>query len=193
MGSKGRLMLRCEQFFEVVEAINEVYGMGVDLATILSVMGTAGVGNPLSLDPGFSIGGESRKSHNLLGNLLGLLGTPRGLEGSHNWIEADSSNTRDDLYVTGDASTMNMDLFMEVYESMDEPLSMEDIGNRAAERLADSIATNPKFYYGPYTGFVVRNAGYAFAGRLLSNHSEEYPRGGHLGKSIPELRWRGEH
>lgn len=156
--------------------------MGVDLATILSVMGTAGVGNPLSLDPGFSIGGESRKSHNLLGNLLGLLGTPRGLDGSHNWIEADSSNTRDDLYVTGDASTMNMDLFMEVYESMEKPLSMEDIGNRAAERLGVSIATNPEFYYGPYTGFVVRNAGYAFAGRLLSNHSKEYPRGGQLGK-----------
>ena len=51
-----------------------VFGMGVDLATILSTMGTVGVGNPLSLKPGFSIGAESKKSQNLLGNLLGLLG-----------------------------------------------------------------------------------------------------------------------
>jgi hypothetical protein len=48
--------------------------MGVDLITILSVMGTAGVGNPLSLTPGFSIGGETSKVSNILGNLLGLLG-----------------------------------------------------------------------------------------------------------------------
>ena len=48
--------------------------MGVDLATVLAVMGTVGVGNPLSLKPGFSIGGPSKKSHNILGNLLGLLG-----------------------------------------------------------------------------------------------------------------------
>ena len=84
--------------------------------------------------------------------------------------------------MTGDAWTMNMDLFMEVYDSFEgkEALTMEDIGTRAAQRLEDSIATNPEFYYGPYTGFVARNAGYAFSGRLLSNHSDEYPRGGYL-------------
>lgn len=110
-------------------------------------------------------------------------GTPRGLEGSHNYIEADSSNTRDDLYVTGDASTMNMNLFMEVYNSIgDGALSMEAMGDRAANRLAESIATNPLFYYGPFTGLLVRNAAYLFAGRLLSNHSSEFPRGGHLGE-----------
>jgi hypothetical protein len=48
--------------------------MGIDLVTILSTMGTVGVGNPLSVNPGFSIGGESKRSQNLLGNLLGLLG-----------------------------------------------------------------------------------------------------------------------
>jgi hypothetical protein len=48
--------------------------MGVDLATILAVMGTVWSGNPLSLNPGFSIGGPTTKSSNLLGNLFGLLG-----------------------------------------------------------------------------------------------------------------------
>lgn len=54
--------------------MNTVYGMGLDLATIIAAMGTVGGGNPLSLKPGFSIGGQSPKSQNLLGNLLGLLG-----------------------------------------------------------------------------------------------------------------------
>jgi hypothetical protein len=49
--------------------------MGIDLVTLLSVMGTLGVGNPLSLTPGFSIGGVSSAVSNILDNLLGLLGT----------------------------------------------------------------------------------------------------------------------
>lgn len=51
-----------------------VYGMGVDLATVLAVMGTVWGGNPLSLNPSFSIGGKDDRVTNLLGNLAGLLG-----------------------------------------------------------------------------------------------------------------------
>ncbi|KAG9519681.1 Cloroperoxidase, partial [Aureobasidium melanogenum] len=173
-------------FFEVIAAVNQVYGMGIELITVLAVMGTVGVGNPLSLNPGFSIGGKSQKANNILGNLLGLLGTPRGLDGAHNWIESDSSNTRDDLYVTGDASTMNMTLFLEAYNSSDNNgvLTMDDIGARAAKRFQESISTNPNFYYGPYTGMIARNAGYAFTGRILSNHTKENPMGGHLTKDV---------
>lgn len=161
--------------------------MGIELATVLAVMGTVGVGNPVSLTPGFSIGGappdDSLFSSNILGNLLGLLGKPRGLQGSHNWIEGDSSNTRDDLYVTGDAWTMNMTLFKMAYDGAEgDVITMEDIGNRAAARFRESIEINPYFYYGPYTGLIARNAGYAFSGRLLSNHSKEFP-GGQLSKS----------
>jgi hypothetical protein len=76
---------------------------------------------------------------------------------------------------------MNFTLFMDVYNSIDNALSMEDIGDRAAQRLEESIRTNPLFYYGPYTGLIVRNAGFAFGARLLSNHSDEFPRGGNMG------------
>lgn len=48
--------------------------MGIELITVLAVMGTAGVGNPLSLNPGFSIGGEAKGVTNILDNLGGLLG-----------------------------------------------------------------------------------------------------------------------
>lgn len=77
---------------------------------------------------------------------------------------------------------MNMTLFMDVYNSIDGAISMEQLGDRAMQRLEESIATNPLFYYGPYTGFLARNAGFAFGGRLLSNHSDEFPQGGQLGK-----------
>jgi hypothetical protein len=52
---------------------NKVYGMHMDLGLILGVMGTVWTGNPLSLSPGFSIGGPG--ADNLLGNVLGLVGT----------------------------------------------------------------------------------------------------------------------
>lgn len=48
--------------------------MSVELVTVLAVMATVGVGNPLSLNPSFSIGGETPKVTNLLGNVLGLAG-----------------------------------------------------------------------------------------------------------------------
>lgn len=48
--------------------------MGIELVTLIAVMGTVYSGNPLSLDPGFSIGGESSKVGNILGDLFGLLG-----------------------------------------------------------------------------------------------------------------------
>ena len=48
--------------------------MGVDLATVLAVMGTVWGGNPLLLDPSFSIGGKDTGVESLLGNLGGILG-----------------------------------------------------------------------------------------------------------------------
>lgn len=52
-------------------------GMGLELSLILGIMGTVWTGNPLSLNPGFSIGGTvpGDGSGNILGNLVGLLGT----------------------------------------------------------------------------------------------------------------------
>ena len=51
-------------------------GMGLELSLILGIMGTVWTGNPLSLNPGFSIGGPptSQKGQNILGNVLGLVG-----------------------------------------------------------------------------------------------------------------------
>ncbi|OJD18597.1 hypothetical protein AJ78_01368 [Emergomyces pasteurianus Ep9510] len=166
---------------QVIFAINNVFGMGLDLATILGVMGTVWVGNPISLAPGFSIGGPTNRSENILHDLLGLIGTPQGLIGSHNLIESDSSNTRDDLYSTGNAHTLRMDKFMGFYNmSREHPVgdyNMDVMARRAADRFQESKFENPYFYYGPFTGLISRNAGYIFPGRLFRNHSRENPEG----------------
>lgn len=125
--------------------------MGLDLALILAIMGTVWTGNPLSLDPGFSIGSYS-EVENILGNLGGLLGTPQGLIGSHNFIEADSSNTRDDLYLTGDNYRLQISQFEEWYSMSDSTVgnfTTEIQGLRAKIRYEESVGENPNFYYGP--------------------------------------------
>ncbi|KJK64499.1 Peroxidase family 2 [Aspergillus parasiticus SU-1] len=165
-------------FTKVVPAINEVYGLGVDLATILGAMGTVWTGNPLSLDPSFSIGGGNTGVNNLLGNLGGLLGEPRGLIGSHNFIESDSSNTRDDLYTTGNNHALNMSKFMEWYNmSTDGTFSMDLMAKRAMIRMDQTKQSNPEFYYGPVTGLIARNAGYLFPARLSRIYSQVNPEG----------------
>lgn len=153
--------------------------MGLDLGGILALLGTVFVGDPLSVSPGFSIGGYSAGVENLLGNVFGLLGTPRGLVGSHNIIESDSSITRDDIYVTGDASTMNLTKFIEWYDSMPDAgdTTLDTMADRAHIRFQETIATNPNFYFGPFTGMIARNAGFIFARRFFANHSTENPEG----------------
>ncbi|KAL1849777.1 hypothetical protein Plec18167_008462 [Paecilomyces lecythidis] len=165
-------------FVDVVPAINKVYGMGVDLASVLGIMGTVWTGDVVSLDPSFSIGGKTPLVSNLLDNLGGVLGEPLGLNGSHNFIEADSSNTRDDTYVTGNNYRLNMDKFMEWYEMAEDGIfSSEVMAQRAKNRFDESIKTNPNFYYGPVTGTIARNAGYIFPLRLFANHTQEHPEG----------------
>lgn len=152
--------------------------MSLELSTILSVMGVVWTGNPLSLNPSFSIGGNDTRVQNLLGNVLGLLGTPQGITYSHNLIESDSSPTRNDLFVTGDPATMNITNFEHLYSAViDSTNQSSAMASFVKQRFDESVATNPHFYYGPFTGFIARNAGYLFALRLLSNHTEEHPEG----------------
>jgi hypothetical protein len=175
-------------FTEVIAAANEVYGVSLELATILAVMGVVWTGNPLSLNPSFSIGGPDPDAQNLLGNLLGLLGEPQGIDHSHNFIEADSSPTRDDLYVTGDPVTMNLTKFEMLYDMIEAQTSnqttMDVMADFAKKRWDETISTNPYFYYGPVTGTIARNTGYCFIGNLFANHSAENPEGALTGEIL---------
>lgn len=82
--------------------------MGVDLAAFLSAYAVVLTGDPLTL--AWSIGGP-------FGSVLGLLGQPEGLSGSHNKYEGDSSVCRDDAYLNhGDATNLDINHFKELYD-----------------------------------------------------------------------------
>jgi hypothetical protein len=160
---------------DAVAGMHQVYNMGVDLALVLAMMGVVWTGDPVSLDPSFSIGGNSTAVWNALDNVQGLLGTPQGIDYSHNFLEADASPTRNDLYLTDDAWTMNMTRFQQLYDTVPsaESFSFDVLSKWSADRWHESVETNPYFYYGPFTGMIARNAGYFFVGRLFANHSHE--------------------
>jgi hypothetical protein len=140
-------------------------------------------GNPLSLTPGWSIGGPptTTSGENILGNLLGLLGTPDGISSSHNKYETDTSPTRGDLYQYGNDYELQVSQFQTLFDLQpDAATANYDLSVLAQERVITferSVAENPHFWYGPFTGMAVSQAAHTFIYRFMSNKSEEYPEG----------------
>lgn len=69
---------------------------------------------------------------------------------------------------------------MDLYNLVDDPngdYSMDVLLKHSQHRYQQSVSQNPYFYYGPLTGMIFRNAGYAFMGRMFANYSIENPTG----------------
>ncbi|KAL8702424.1 MAG: hypothetical protein Q9201_004399 [Fulgogasparrea decipioides] len=167
----------------IIQAVNQAYGMALDLGTFLAVYGTVFDGNPISLTPGYSIGGPSALG-GLVGNILGgtgLLRTPSGLSGSHNNYESDTSATRGDLYVVGNDDLLQLDQFQQYYDALlvdtPAPQQYSALFPFRQSRFNASIETNPYFFFPQFAGVLVAPAGYAFPPALMSNKSAKYPEG----------------
>lgn len=160
--------------FEVVSVINQIYGVGLDLAIANALLAVLGGGDPVTLK--FSIGGPSPKVGPPLGGLLGLFGEPQGIALAHNIVEADCSLTRDDLFDTGDSWTLDINLFKRFYYSVPEggQFDFHTMASIAARRWHECVATSPNFYWGPVAGMVVSNAAKIFAARIMANYSSPY-------------------
>ncbi|KAI4131366.1 MAG: hypothetical protein LQ338_001251 [Usnochroma carphineum] len=163
----------------IIQAVNQVYGMALDLATFLSVYGTVFDGDSLSLTPGYSIGGPST-----LGGILsgaGILRTPSGLTGSHNNYEGDTSATRGDLYVVGNDDLLQLDLFQQYYDALLDntpaPQQYSALFPFRQARFNASIENNPYFFFPQFAGVMVAPAGFAFPPAMMSNKSAQYPEG----------------
>lgn len=164
----------------IIKAVNQAYGMSLDLGGFLAVYGTVFDGNPLSTDPGYSIGGPSKDSQNIL-NGGGILGTPSGLSGSHNKYESDGSATRGDLYLYGNNFHVQKELFINYYYNLTlntpAPQQYTDLAAFHKSRFDDSVNRNPYFFFSPFAGVLVTPAAYSFPPRMMANFSEEYPDG----------------
>nr|XP_018904122.1 PREDICTED: aromatic peroxygenase-like [Bemisia tabaci] len=155
------------QFFQ---AVTSVYGMGADLAVILSILGALLDGD---ICCAWSIGGAPPNFTAATAG-LSLLGESQGLSHSHNKYETDGSPTRGDFWIT-----RNSDLVMDHWEAMaDLPYyDLTTLTPFRAQRNKESRQTNPYFFLAPVSGVVVQPAAYAFIYRFMANHSAEYPEG----------------
>lgn len=164
----------------IIQAVNKVYSMSLDLGAFLAIFGTVFDGNPLSTDPGYSIGGYSPDAQNILDG-AGILGTPMGLSGSHNKYESDVSPTRGDLYTTGNSYKVILSRFIDYYNVLPRDTNSDEQFKSLADfhyqRYQQSLQTNPYFFYSPFAGILVSPAGYSFPARMMSNHSAQYPTG----------------
>jgi hypothetical protein len=160
---------------QFVSATNKVFGMGIDLAIFLSVYGAVMDGDLTS----WSIGGPPPSS----GLVNGPLSQPRGISYSHNKYEADASPSRGDLYVYGNDYLLQMPQFQALYDKQanvaDDQANydLDVLTDFRVERFANSIATNPYFFNGAFSGVAVQPAAYTFIYRFMANHSADHPEG----------------
>ena len=142
-------------------ATNQVYGMGLDLGTILSAYGAAFDGTLVS----WSIGG---KEHT-------------GIGGSHNNYETDSSPMRGDLNQYGSNVNLIVSQFQELYSMQTDAATanydLDVLGAFRSTRYYESVAKNPFFFYGPFTGTTVSQAAFSFIYRFMANHTSANPEG----------------
>ncbi|KAF2088265.1 Cloroperoxidase [Saccharata proteae CBS 121410] len=164
---------------DFVNGATAAYGMGADLAALLSVLGAVFSGDLTS----WSIGGPpSAGLGNVLGSLpLGLLSAPMGISFSHNKYEGDASPGRGDLYKYGNDYKLQLENFKALYDLQEGAENPNyDLGvliNHHSNRFDNSIATNPYFFYGPFTGVGVSAAAHFFIYRMFGNKSAENPEG----------------
>jgi hypothetical protein len=168
---------------ELAQASNEVFGMGIDLATFLAVYSGIMAGDIVSV----SIGGKPKSG--LLGGLtssLGLLGEPQGLSASHNRFEADVSPTRADLYKTGDPVSLDLSQFEQLMAMPVGPngYDLTVMHPFRGARFNNSVATNGHYFAGPFTHFALNTATYLFTYHFFANHSAEHPEGYLSGETL---------
>jgi len=164
---------------QAIQATTEGFGMGVDLATFLSTISVLFDGAILTQQWSIGSGGGSG-----LASLGGILGTGEGLTGSHNKYESDSSPMRGDRYeYCGNNYEVQLSQYQVLYDyykgvaDEDVSFTFSDLAKFRNFRYEQSVAENPYFFYGPFSGLIVSQAAFTFIPAFMSNHSAEFPNG----------------
>ncbi|RCI17478.1 hypothetical protein L249_3301 [Ophiocordyceps polyrhachis-furcata BCC 54312] len=163
--------------FQVIFAINRVYGVSVDLGAVLSALSTVWAGIPVSINPRWSINGTTPLVSYPFHGFLGAVGEPRGITAGHNLLESDSSNTRADVYETGkvgDNYRLRLSRWLEWYNMSPDPVGNYNwwvMSKRGVKAFEDSKRDNPFFWRGPVSGLIIANGVLTLPPALMSNHS----------------------
>ncbi|EDU47163.1 heme-thiolate peroxidase aromatic peroxygenase protein [Pyrenophora tritici-repentis] len=134
-------------FEELVDAQQNVYNVGYDLAVLLAVLGVQAGGDVLTGKLSLGCDATSRTA------LLPLLGREPGLNG-HNKFESDSSLTRNDYYTSGgDNYSFNGTLFANMKKVADRvsggKFDRNTLSVYRSQRYGESLHENPNFFFGP--------------------------------------------
>ncbi|KAI8933979.1 hypothetical protein NX059_008752 [Plenodomus lindquistii] len=134
-------------FNELVDAQQNVYNVGYDLAVLLAVLGIQAGGDVVTGKLSIGCDATSRTA------LLPLLGQQPGLN-THNKFEADSSLTRNDYFLAdGDNYSFNGSLFQSMKEVADRVsggnFDLNALGAYRGQRYDESLQTNGNFFFGP--------------------------------------------
>lgn len=113
-----------------------------------------------------------------------VLSDPKGIVGTHNKYEGDSSIVRGDAHLNGG----NVGVFQSlswnnlIAITGDDGLTLEKTIQLSNTNTEFSIHNNPYYFSGPFSGLVAP-AAYNFVVNFMSNHSAENP-GGFLTKDV---------
>ncbi|TKA61134.1 hypothetical protein B0A55_12340 [Friedmanniomyces simplex] len=134
-------------FNELVDAQQNVYNVGYDLALLLAVLGLTTTDGDIVTEK-LSIGCDAttRTSVNPT-----LTGSEPGLDG-HNKFESDTSLTRNDFFThNGDDFTFNGTLFGFMDDTCQSNFDREGLSLYRNQRWHQSQVENPNFFFGPLT------------------------------------------
>jgi len=132
-------------FNELVDAQQNLYNVGYDLAQTLALLGLTTTDGDIATER-LSIGCDatSRTSVNPV-----LTGNEPGLDG-HNKFEADTSLTRNDFFTHGgDNFKFNGTLFKMMTDTTGGLYNRDNLAKYRYQRYQQSLAENPNFYFGP--------------------------------------------
>lgn len=130
---------------ELVDAQQNVYNVGYDLANLLALLGLTLTDGDLVTEK-LSIGCDATSRTSVA---PALTGTEPGLDG-HNKFEADTSLTRNDYFTHGgDNFHFNGTLFGMMTETTGGNYNLQNLALYRYQRYQQSVKENPNFYFGP--------------------------------------------
>ena len=136
-------------FNELVDAQQNLYNVGYDLAVLLALLGLTLTDGDVVTER-LSIGCDATNRTSYISALIppAQSGEP-GLDG-HNKFEADTSLTRDDYFLgNGDNFMFNGTLFGMMTETTGGLYNRDNLAKYRYQRYQQSLQDNPNFYFGP--------------------------------------------
>jgi hypothetical protein len=134
-------------FNELVDAQQNLYNVGYDLALLLAVLGLTTTDGDVVTEK-LSIGCDATPRTSINPTLTG---SEPGLDG-HNKFEADTSLTRNDYFThNGDNFRFNGTLFGMMTHTTGGDYNLNNLALYRYQRYGQSVQENPNLYFGPFS------------------------------------------